>query len=44
MTLILDKVTKTFGSYKAVDDMSITMNNGVYGLLGVNGAGNHNVC
>ncbi len=39
MTLILDKVTKTFGSYKAVDDMSITMNNGVYGLLGVNGAG-----
>ena len=32
-------LTKRFGSKTAVDDLSITLTNGVYGLLGANGAG-----
>lgn len=39
MTLILDNVSKNFGSFQAVDHMSLSMKRGVYGLLGVNGAG-----
>lgn len=39
MTLILDNVSKAFGDFQAVDQMSLSMKNGVYGLLGVNGAG-----
>ncbi len=32
-------LTKKFGNFTAVDHMNLTMTNGVYGLLGVNGAG-----
>ena len=32
-------LTKKFGSKTAVDDLNITLTNGVYGLLGANGAG-----
>ena len=32
-------LTKRFGDFTAVDDMNISITNGVYGLLGVNGAG-----
>jgi ABC-2 type transport system ATP-binding protein len=38
--LVLDHVTKTFGKFTAVDDLSFTIPKGtVYGLLGPNGAG-----
>lgn len=39
MELELINLTKSFGSFTAVDHMNLTMTNGVYGLLGVNGAG-----
>ncbi|TGY97983.1 ABC transporter ATP-binding protein [Petralouisia muris] len=39
MELELIDLTKSFGSFTAVDHMNLTMTNGVYGLLGVNGAG-----
>ena len=39
MELTIQDLTKEFGSFRAVDRVSITMTNGVYGLLGVNGAG-----
>ena len=39
MELELNNVTKKFGDFTAVDNISMTMSNGVYGLLGVNGAG-----
>ena len=32
-------VTKEFQKMRAVDEITLTMNNGIYGLLGVNGAG-----
>ena len=32
-------LTKKFGSKTAVDNLNITLTNGVYGLLGANGAG-----
>ena len=32
-------LTKKFASKTAVDDLNITLTNGVYGLLGANGAG-----
>ncbi len=39
-TLKLERVTKRFGEFKAVDDLSLTVRAGrVYGLLGPNGAG-----
>lgn len=38
MELKFDNLTKKFGSFTAVDHMNLTMTNGVYGLLGVNGA------
>ncbi len=41
MELELKKLTKEFQGFKAVDDITLTMSNGVYGLLGVNGAGNN---
>lgn len=39
MKLELDDLTKIFGDFTAVNHISLTMTNGVYGLLGVNGAG-----
>ena len=39
MALILDGLTKTFSSFPAVNNLSYTMDTGVYGLLGVNGTG-----
>ncbi len=39
MELVLNKLTKQFGRKTAVDQMTITMKPGVYGLLGANGAG-----
>ncbi len=39
MKLELCDLTKKFGDFTAVDHINLTMENGVYGLLGVNGAG-----
>ena len=39
MELTIRDLTKEFGTFRAVDRVSFTMENGVYGLLGVNGAG-----
>jgi len=39
MELVIDRVTKQFGNKIAVDNLSITLTQGVYGLLGANGAG-----
>ena len=39
MELTILNLTKEFGTFRAVDDVRFTMKNGVYGLLGVNGAG-----
>lgn len=39
MELKINKLTKQFDDFTAVDDLNVTMTNGVYGLLGVNGAG-----
>jgi len=39
-TLVLEHVNKSFGKFKAVDDLSITARPGrVFGLIGPNGAG-----
>ncbi len=38
--LKVENITKYYGDFKAVDDLSFTVNNGeIFGLLGVNGAG-----
>ena len=38
--LELKNITKTFGTFKALDDLSMTVPQGsVYGLVGPNGAG-----
>ena len=39
MELCINDLTKRFGTFTAVDHVSLTMTRGVYGLLGVNGAG-----
>lgn len=39
MELKLDNVVKKYGDFVAVDGITLTMKSGVYGLLGVNGAG-----
>lgn len=39
MELRINNLTKEFGGFTAVDHLNLTMENGVYGLLGVNGAG-----
>lgn len=40
MSLKVDHIVKTYGNYKAVDDLSFEMNQpGVFALLGTNGAG-----
>lgn len=39
-TVVLDHITKSFGEFKAVDDLSLEVNAGrIYGLIGPNGAG-----
>lgn len=43
MKLELDGLTKEFGDFTAVNHIDLTMTNGVYGLLGVNGAGKNNL-
>ena len=43
MELLLDRLTKQYGSKIAVDCVSATLKPGVYGLLGANGAGNVNL-
>ena len=35
----IKNLVKTFGSVRAVDDLSITINSGINGLIGENGAG-----
>lgn len=39
MELKLRHVTKRYGTKTAVDDVSMTLREGIYGLLGANGAG-----
>ncbi len=39
MELQLVDLTRAFGRFTAVDHLNLTIENGVYGLLGVNGAG-----
>lgn len=39
MELIIDRVSKQYGSKIAVDRVSLKLHKGVYGLLGANGAG-----
>lgn len=39
MELRINNLTKEFGGVTAVDHLNLMMENGVYGLLGVNGAG-----
>ncbi len=39
MEIKITNVTKEFQGVRAVDQVTLTMGNGVYGLLGVNGAG-----
>lgn len=39
MELTGEEVTKKFGEYTAVNQIDFSMTKGVYGLLGVNGAG-----
>ena len=39
MELTIQNLTKEFGTLRAVDHVNFTMTSGVYGLLGVNGAG-----
>ncbi len=39
MQLKIDRVTKNYGSKIACDRLSVTLEKGVYGLLGANGAG-----
>lgn len=38
-TLILDKVTKDYGKFRALDNVSLQVEPGMFGLLGPNGAG-----
>lgn len=39
MELVISNLTKRYGSFTAVDNISLRMGPGVYGLLGANGAG-----
>ena len=39
MELQLVNLTKEFGNFRAVNNLNLTISNGVYGLLGVNGLG-----
>ncbi len=40
MELSMERLCKRFGSKIAVNEISVTLRAGVYGLLGANGAGN----
>ena len=42
MEIKITNLTKEFQGVKAVDHITLEMHNGVYGLLGVNGAGKNN--
>ena len=37
--LVIKNLTKKYGSYTALNDISLTLDKGVYGILGANGAG-----
>ena len=39
MKLTVEHLSKSYGSFLALDDVSFELGNGVYGLLGANGAG-----
>ena len=40
MTVTIKNLTKTYGKFKAVDDVTLTINDGeIFAFLGVNGAG-----
>lgn len=39
MKLIIDKITKSYGTNKALDSFSAELDTGVYALLGPNGSG-----
>ncbi len=39
MKLEIKQLTKTFGNHTVLDNVSLTLTNGIYGLLGANGAG-----
>src|SRR5476649_1798756 len=39
MSILVESLTKTYGTQKAVDGISFTANTGVLGFLGPNGAG-----
>lgn len=39
MELVINNISKNYGSKKAVNNMSLTMTPGIYGILGPNGAG-----
>ena len=39
MKLTVDKINKSYGNHTVLNNVSFTMDNGVYGLLGSNGAG-----
>lgn len=39
MTLMLNGLTKTFSDKPVVNNLTYTLETGVYGLLGVNGSG-----
>lgn len=39
MIIEINNLTKTYGSNKAVNDLTLTLNEGIYGILGPNGSG-----
>ena len=44
MELCIDRLTKQYENKIAVDRVSLQLTNGVYGLLGANGAGKQPSC
>lgn len=39
MQIEIKNLTKNYGNHTALNDVNITLTNGIYGLLGANGAG-----
>jgi ABC-type multidrug transport system ATPase subunit len=39
MKIKIEDLTKVYGSHVALDHVSLTLNEGIYGILGENGAG-----